>query len=238
MDGPVDIEMAADELLEPQRPEVSAEAELDAKAPTFRVLDFLEEVFLTAASGDPVEGSLLIMARRLLEDTSDVIGILDTLRSLVSGVEGPTQQESELRKDSGNEQSAGGSAFLARRTFGCPRFSSPILSWGPRGRARRSRRLRDGRLYGLSSLGVAGGQGLLWPQDILLPGGGGAGGAPSRRQAGYRPAHPSLRGRVSCNGALFAGGAGDYGASSGGFPFTGAYPGRHQHGWSRGGVQA
>ena len=215
MDGPVDIEMAADELLEPQRPEVSAEAELDAKAPTFRVLDFLEEVFLTAASGDPVEGSLLIMARRLLEDTSDVIGILDTLRSLVSGVEGPAQQKVELQKDSGNEQPSEGSAFLAQRSFCRPRrFPSPIRRWGPRKGARRSRRLRGGGLYGLSPLGVAGGQDLLWPQDILLPCGGNAGGAPSCRRAGHRPAHPSSWGRVSCSGAFFAGGAGDYGASS------------------------
>ena len=84
LEEPVDIEMAADELSELQRQEVSVEADLDAKAPVFRVLDFLEEVFLIAASGDPLEESLLVMARRLLEDTSDVIGILDTLRFLVS----------------------------------------------------------------------------------------------------------------------------------------------------------
>ena len=40
----VDIEMAADELLELQRQEISVEADLDSKAPVFRVLDFLEEV--------------------------------------------------------------------------------------------------------------------------------------------------------------------------------------------------
>ena len=67
LEEPVDIEMAADELSEFQRQEISVEADLDSKAPAFRVLDFLEEVFLVAASGEPLEALLLTTARRLLE---------------------------------------------------------------------------------------------------------------------------------------------------------------------------
>ena len=50
---PVDIELAAGELSEFQRQEISVEADLDSKAPAFRVLDFLEEAFLVAASESP-----------------------------------------------------------------------------------------------------------------------------------------------------------------------------------------
>ena len=45
----VDIEMASGELSEHQRQEISVEADLDLKAPVFRVLDFLEEVLLASA---------------------------------------------------------------------------------------------------------------------------------------------------------------------------------------------
>ena len=121
LEEPVDIEMAADKLSELQRQEVSVEADLDAKAPVFRVLDFLEGVFLIAASGDPLEESLLVMARRLLEDTSDVIGILDTLRSLVSDGGGTTQRKFEPEMDSGSESPSEGSAFLAQHSDRRPR---------------------------------------------------------------------------------------------------------------------
>ena len=81
------------------------EADLDSKAPVFRVLDFLEEVLLVAASGKPLEASLLATARQLLEATSDVIGILDTLRSLVSDsdIGGTSQRKCEPETDSGIE---------------------------------------------------------------------------------------------------------------------------------------
>ena len=49
----VDIKMASGELSELQCQEVSVEADLDAKAPLHRVLDFLEEVLLALASGEP-----------------------------------------------------------------------------------------------------------------------------------------------------------------------------------------
>ena len=60
----VDIEMASGKLSEQQRQEVSVEADLDSKAPVFRVLDFLEEVLLASASGEPSEEALLTTARR------------------------------------------------------------------------------------------------------------------------------------------------------------------------------
>ena len=93
LNEPVDIERAAGELSEDQRQGVSREADLDHAAPALRVLDFLEEVMLAAASGAPVEVSLLGLARRLLQSTSDVIGILDTLRSLVSACREPSSAE-------------------------------------------------------------------------------------------------------------------------------------------------
>ena len=58
LNEPVDIERAAGELSEDQRQGVSMEADLDRTAPPLRVLDFLEEVMLAAASGASVEGSL------------------------------------------------------------------------------------------------------------------------------------------------------------------------------------
>ena len=126
---PVDIEMAAGELSELQRQEISVEADLDSKAPAFRVLDFLEEVFLVAASGEPLEASLLTTARRLLEDTSDVIGILDTLRSLVSdsGNGGTAQRKCKPETDSGIESASEGSAFLAQHSVRRPR-RAPTLT--------------------------------------------------------------------------------------------------------------
>ena len=63
LDESVAIERAANELSEHQRQEISTKADLDEIVPTIRVLDFLEEVLLAAASGDPVEGSLWDMAR-------------------------------------------------------------------------------------------------------------------------------------------------------------------------------
>ena len=61
------------------------------------------------------------MARRLLENTSDVIGLLDTLRSLVSDGESPAQRKLEPQRDSGNEQPSEELAFLAQRSFYRPR---------------------------------------------------------------------------------------------------------------------
>ena len=56
----VDIETASTELSEQQRQDVSA---------TARVLDFLEEVLLASASGEGLEESILVVARRLLGET-------------------------------------------------------------------------------------------------------------------------------------------------------------------------
>ena len=135
---PVDIEMAAGELSELQRQEISVEADLDSKAPTFRVLDFLEEVFLVAASGEYLEDSLLTMARRLLEGTSDVLGILDTLRSLVSDSDngGTAQRKCEPEADSGVESASEESAFLAQHSVHRPR-QAPVFNqrWGSGGGA-------------------------------------------------------------------------------------------------------
>ena len=107
---------------------------MDSKAPTFRVLDFLEEVFLVAASGESGEDSLLTMARRLLEGTSDVLGILDTLRSLVSDSDngGTAQRKCEPEADSGVESASEESAFLAQHSVHRPR-RAPVFNqrWGP-----------------------------------------------------------------------------------------------------------
>ena len=101
----VDIELASGELSERQRQEISVEADLDPKAPVFRVLDFLEEVLLASASGESSEVSLLTTARQLLEATGDVIGILDALRSLVldSDIGGTSQRKWDPEVDSGTE---------------------------------------------------------------------------------------------------------------------------------------
>ena len=83
------------------------EADLDLKAPVFRVLDFLEEVLLASASEEPSEVSLLTTARRLLGATGDILGILDTLRSLVSDsdIGGTSQRKCDPEVDSGVDRS-------------------------------------------------------------------------------------------------------------------------------------
>ena len=153
---PVEIERAASELSEGQRQGVSTEADLDHTAPVFRVLDFLEEVLLAAASGDPVEGSLLGLARGLLQSTNYVIGILDILRSLVSTAGIPAQRKSELGVDSangriaeqtgsGNEQPPEEAAFLAQRPIcgACDPLPATRL-WGSRAVAHLPQKRRGG----------------------------------------------------------------------------------------------
>ena len=124
----VDIEMASGELSEQQRQEVSMKADLDAKAPVHRVLDFLEEVLLALASGEPSEEALLTTARRLLGATGGILEILDTLRSLVSDsdIGGTVQRKCEPAVDSGVESAGEEAAFLARRPRRRHRFPSLI----------------------------------------------------------------------------------------------------------------
>ena len=65
----VNIEKASIELSEQQRQEVWVTADLDARAPFSRMLYFLEEVLLASASGEGLEESILVVARRLLGET-------------------------------------------------------------------------------------------------------------------------------------------------------------------------
>ena len=142
------------------------EVDLDSKAPVFRVLDFLEEVLLVSASGEPLEASLLATAMRLLEATSDVFGIL---RSLVSDsdIEGTSKRKCEPEMDSGTESVSEGAAFLAHHPIHRPQGPPSLTrSKGPDRDTRRVRRTQapgDSGLYGLPPFGVAGGQVLLWP---------------------------------------------------------------------------
>ena len=185
------------------------------------------------------------LARRLLQSTSDVIGILDTLRSLVSDAESPAQRNSELRVDSSNdriaekagdgkEQSSEAAAFLAQRPGCGSRGPLPTIRLGGLCAVAHTPQDRWGdKLDGLSSFGLGCGEDLLWPQDLLRVGCGNFGSLRSRRRPGRRPSCTSSWERGTGPAAFFAGGSGSYGSGSRGFSFLGAHPGGYQRGRAR-----
>ena len=226
--------MASGKLSELQHQEVSVEADLDAKAPLHRVLDFLEEVLLTAASGEPSEEALLTTARRLLGATGGILDILDTLRSLVSDsdIGGTVQRKCEPAVDSGVESAWEEAAFLAHRSRRRHRFPSLIRDGG----LSRDTCVVGGTsslggrgLHGLSLQGVAGGQVLLWPEEVLCPGGWYGGSAAARRGYRYCGTPTSAGGRYPGCGGLYACFAAGQRPGPGGFAFPGPYPGRDRY---------